>query len=255
MLALNRYTVNLIWELAYADFKLRYRGSFLGFLWSLLNPLFLLGTLYLVFSVFMRFQIPNYSLFLLLGIVLWQFLSESTSEGLDVILVNPSLIKKVYFPREIIILGKVLNKMLITVCNLAVFFLFTLVLGITPTIDILYFLFTMLSAFLVILGAVLALSSLYVFFRDVIHIWQVALQAGFWLTPIVYDVSMAPAKYRIFFEFNPMSRIIMTSREILIYHTTPSLFHMGVTFLMSFVIFIVGYFIFLRLEPRLADVV
>ena len=105
----------LIWQLAWSEFKLRYKNSVLGYFWSLLEPLLMLTVLYYVFSHLMKMQIENYQLFLLLGIIIWNFLSRATSIGMNSIVGKPSLIKKIYFPRDIFVISSCLTALLMSV--------------------------------------------------------------------------------------------------------------------------------------------
>ncbi|MCX6695644.1 MAG: ABC transporter permease [Candidatus Altiarchaeota archaeon] len=245
--------LSLIWGLSMSEFKLRYRGSVLGFLWSLLNPLFILLTLYVVFHVFMNVTIPNYELYLLLGIVLWNFFARGTMIGLTSIVGRGSMIKKVYFPREIVVLSLCLTELYTTICTLAMFFVILLVLKPEFSYTMLLFPLVILKEFLLILGISLGLSALYVYYRDIVQIWDVVLQAGFWVTPIVYSLSIVPEKYLSLYMLNPIAIVIVSSRDLLIYQTPSPLVGLLAGFAYYIAIFAIGYFIFHRLEPRFAE--
>ena len=177
---------DLIIRLAWSDFKLRYKSSALGFLWSLLEPLLMLLVLYVVFTNLMRVQVEYYQLFLLLGIVLWNFMSRGTTMSIWGIIGKPSLVQKVYFPRDILILSTCITALMMTLLEFVVFIIFMAVFRVMPGISIAYFPILFVFEFLIILGLSLALSALNVYFRDVQFIWAVVIQIGFFATPIIY---------------------------------------------------------------------
>ena len=245
--------LSLAWGLSVSDFKLRYRGSVLGFLWSLLSPLFTLLTLYVVFHTFMNITIPHYELYLLLGVILWNFFVKGTSIGLASIVGRGQLIKKVYFPREIIVLSLCLTELYTTVCNLVVFGIILLALNPGISYVVLIFPLVLAKEFLLILGISLALSALYVFYRDMTYIWEVLVQAGFWLTPIVYSTSIVPEKYLWLYMLNPVTIVIASSRDLLIYSKAPDLIGLILGFSYYIGILAAGYLVFRHYEPRFAE--
>ncbi len=249
---LVRY-LSLIWGLSIAEFKLKYRGSVLGFLWSLLNPLFMLLTLYVVFHTFMNITIPQYELYLLLGIILWTFFVKGTMLGLGSIVGRGSMIKKVYFPREIIVVSVCLTELFTTICNLVVFGAILLILNPVVSQTMLFFPFVLLKEFILIVGMSLALSALYVYYRDMLQIWEVVVQAGFWLTPIVYNINLVPAAYLWVYMLNPVAIVIVSSRDLLIYHNIGSIsgFFLGFGYYLA--ILVVGHLIFRHYEPWFAE--
>jgi len=245
--------LSLIWGLSLSEFKLKYRGSVLGFLWSLLNPLFILLTLYVVFHIFMNVTIPNYELYLLLGIVLWNFFVKGTMIGLTSIVGRGAMIKKVYFPREIIVLSLCLTELYSALCSLIVFGVILLILKPGLSASMLLFPLILLKEFLLIMGVSLALSALYVYYRDILQIWEVVVQAGFWATPIVYSISIIPPKYYQMYMLNPMSIVVVSSRDALIYGQAGNLPGLLLGFGYYLLIFLAGYIIFRHYEPRFAE--
>ncbi|MFH0860563.1 MAG: ABC transporter permease [Candidatus Altiarchaeota archaeon] len=243
----------LIRELAWTDFKLRYNRSILGFLWSLLKPLLMLVTLYLVFHVLMRWDIQNYELFLLLGIVEWNFFVEGTLNSMNNILAKGNLIKKVYFPREFVVLSSCLSSSLTFALNLAVFFAFMLALDVMPGWQAMMMPVLVVELFILVLGLSLALSALYVMYRDMVHIWEVLLQVGFWVSPIVYSVDVIPERYVKWYMLNPIARVIKDSRDAVISHGIPSLRHMTITLVICLVILAAGYAMFRKLSPKIPE--
>jgi len=244
----------LIRELAITDFKLRYNNSVLGYLWSLLNPLLMFAVLYLVFSIFMRFEgVEHYQLYLLLGIILWSYFSEATTNGMTSMQFKANLISKINFPKWVIIVASNLTAILTLVLNLVVFALFFVFANVTPTLSGFLIIFYLIQLILFSFGVSLILSSFYLKFRDLTHLWGVILQVGFWLTPIIYPLSIIPEFLRQLLFLNPMTRIIMDSRAVLIYDTIPTLRHNTITIIMILVVLIIGYFVFKKRSSKFAE--
>lgn len=244
---------HLTLKLAISDFKLRYKNSILGFFWSLIEPLLMLIVLYIIFSFFMRMNVENYQLFLLTGIISWNMLSRGTSMGLNSILGKSSLVSKVYFPREILIISSSITALLMTLLEFVVLGIFMLIFAVMPTITIIYFPFILLIQFILIIGFSFGLASLNVYYRDIQYIWAVILQAGFFASPIIYPLSIIPEKYVWIIKLNPMTHIIEMLRGSIIYSTIPIIQDIIFVIMISFIILVIGYIIFLRFEPRFAE--
>ena len=237
--------------MAVTDFKLRYYGSYLGYVWSLLKPLALFSVLYVVFSCFMRWDVEHYQLHLLLGIILWTFFAECTTLGMMALPNRAGVIKKVRFPRIIVVLASSLSALLGFGFNLAVYLIFSLCSGIVPLDGYLpLFLVYMVLLYFLILGISLLLASLYLRFRDINQVWEVALQVGFWLTPIIYPIRMVPEAYRDYLRLNPMTGIIDFSRKALIEGRGPDLPELAALAGASLVLFVAGLLVFGRMEKR-----
>ncbi|UCC21588.1 MAG: ABC transporter permease [Planctomycetota bacterium] len=202
--------------MAITDFKIKYDNSVLGYFWSLLKPLLMFGTLYLVFSVFVRWQVENYRLYLLLGIILWNFLSEVTLNSMVLLQSKASILKKIYFPRWIIVVASSLTSLLTLLLNIGVFFIFFAFSGARFRMSALLFVVYLAELYILVVGLALLLCALFPKFRDIHHIWEVFVQLGFWATPIIYPISIVPAKYHTLIFLNPVARIIQGSRQALI---------------------------------------
>jgi ABC-2 type transport system permease protein len=209
----------LLLELVRTDFKLRYQGSVLGYAWSLLRPLFMFAILYLVFAVIFKLgdSIPNYPIYLLLGIVLWNFFQEVTSQSLGSIVGRGDLISKISIPRWMIILSSSMSALINLGLNLLVVFIFALINGIdflqTTVLLPLY----IIEIYALAIGLGLLLSALFVKYRDVSYIWEVILQAGFYATPILYPLSFVTnhtAQQLLF--LNPMAQALQGARHALV---------------------------------------
>jgi ABC-type polysaccharide/polyol phosphate export permease len=178
--------------MAITDFKIKYDNSVLGYLWSLLKPLLMFGTLYLVFSVFVRWNVENYKLHLLLGIMLWNFLAEVTLNSMVLLEGKASILKKIFFPRWIIVIASSLTSLLTLLLNIVVFFIFFIFSGAHFQHNMWFFPLFLAEFYVFVVGLTLLLCALYPKFRDVHHIWEVFAQLGFWATPIVYPfIAMA----------------------------------------------------------------
>ena len=174
--------------LAVTEFKLRYFGSVLGYLWTLFRPLFLFGVLYLVFTRIIRFgdDVTHYPVLLLTGIVLWSFFADSTSSALGSLVARESLLRKLAFPRLTIPIATAATAAANLALGLAVLLLLAVVDGISPSLTWLYVIPIALGLIAFAIGLSLLLSVLFVRFRDVQPIWEIALQLVFWGSPIIY---------------------------------------------------------------------
>ena len=246
---------DLILRLAWSDFKLRYKSSALGFVWSLLDPLLMLLVLYVVFTNLMRIQVEHYQLFLLLGIVLWNFLDRGTSMSIWGIIGKPSLVQKVYFPRDILVISTCITALMMTALEFVVFIIFMAVFRVMPGITVAYFPILFVLEFIIILGLSMALSALNVYFRDVQFIWRLIVQVGFFATPILYPITIFPENVRWIVMLNPMARIITILRDCTLYNTAPTLSSVVYVAMSSIVLLMLGYFVFDHLEPKFAEAI
>nr|WP_217625491.1 ABC transporter permease [Bifidobacterium colobi] len=179
-------------ELVKTNFKLRYQGSFLGVLWSVLQPLMLFAVMYVVFVKFLKFSdgTPTFPISLLCGTCLWQFFAESTGMGMRSIVDRGDLLRKIHFPNYIIVASTTMGSMISLAINLAVVILFGTFAHAHYTWRVLLVIPSIIQLYALSLGVALLLGSLYVYFRDIGHIWEVLLQALFYATPIIYPISM-----------------------------------------------------------------
>lgn len=185
----------LLRELVVTDFKLRYQGSVLGYAWSLLKPLFLFAIMYVVFGKLMRFgEVEHYSVYLLLGIVLWTFFVEATGQGLASIVARGDLLRKINFPKYIIVISATVSALINLVLNLLIVVVLMIVNGVHLSFGILLAPLYIFEIYIAALGIAFFLSALNVKFRDISHIWEIIMQAAFYGTPIIYPMSVVIAK-------------------------------------------------------------
>jgi ABC-2 type transport system permease protein len=218
---LSKQNRALLGELVRTDFKLRYQGSVLGYAWSLLRPLFLFGILYAIFVLVLNTgdDIPHFPVYLLLGIVIWNFFVEMTTQSLGSIVGRGDLIRKIRIPRWIIVFSSSVSALISLCLNLAV----VLVAMVFNHVDILRTILALplvlLEVYAFALGLSLFLSAAYVKFRDVGYIWEVVLQAGFYLTPILYAMSIIHnVTYQKILLLNPMAQAIQDARYLTVTH-------------------------------------
>lgn len=244
---------NLLTEIVRSDFKLRYRGSFLGVFWSLLRPFLTFLVLYSVFSQFLRFDIPHYHIYLFLGIIIWNFFSEATNLSILFVSQKADLIKKVFFPKNIIVFSAVSLAFINLLINFSVFLIFFAVAGFLFTELLFLVPFLLLPLVLFIIGFSFFLVISQVRFRDTGYIWDFLLQLGFWLTPIVYPITMIPDAYQKYIFLNPLTQAITSIRELMMYQRTPDPFHLTILFLLSLLIFNLGFFLFQKRQMFFAE--
>lgn len=213
-----RYSIILLKQLVKSDFKLRYQGSVLGYAWSLLRPLFLFITLYFVFAVFLGTGkgIPHYPQYLLLGIVLWNYFIEVTSGSVTAIVGKGELLRKINFPKYVIILSGSVSAFINLLLNSIVIGIFLAVGHISLTWSALLIIPLIAELFILAIAMAFFLSTLYVRFRDVSYIWEVIAQAAFYATPILYPLTKIPHRFAKILILSPMAQIIQDARHALI---------------------------------------
>jgi lipopolysaccharide transport system permease protein len=243
----------LIRIMTISELKVKYQSSVLGFVWSLLNPLLLMLVLYFVFANLFKATQNNFALYLLIGIISWRFLANGTSLAMGSIVGKPSLVTKIYIPRQVLVLSSVLSSFVSSILEFVVLVPLLVILGVGLSPYILLFPVIHLIFFMIVYGVSLILASLYVYYRDLNQIWEVIIQMGFFLSPIVYPLSTVPEKYLPYYMLNPVTIIIQMYRDILLYHTAPSPADMALTFLVGGAIILLGSVAFKRLERRFAE--
>ena len=246
---LTKQEISLIKELTVSEFKLRYKNSVLGFFWSLLKPLAMLTTLYIVFRIFIKIDSEQYSLFLLLGIILWNFFSESTVFGLNSIVSKSGIVKKMNFKYGILIISACLVSFLSFLLNFMVFAIFLLFIKGLPSLISLFIIFPVMALFLLSLGASFALATFFIKYRDIGYLWDIILQIGFWISPIAYPIEIIPAKYLNIYMLNPLANLITISRGIVLDNKFPNPKMMLTSFITLLIILMLGYAIY-KLKHR-----
>lgn len=231
----------------------KYKGSWLGVLWTFLNPLLMLAVYAFVFPYILRVNVDNYTIFMIVALIPWNFFTTAIQSGTGSVVANGNILKKVYFPREIIpisITTSQLVNFLITCIIMAVFIIFS---GVGFSVHVLLFPLLVLIQYVLILGLTFILSALTVFVRDIDHFVSVILMLGFYATPIVYQGEMLPKKFQIFLKLNPMAQLVEAYRSILYYHRMPDMTMLIIWGLGSVALLVIGYLIFKKLEKSFVE--
>jgi ABC-2 type transport system permease protein len=226
---LSKQNRALLAELVRTDFKLRYQGSVLGYAWSLLRPLLLFLILYVVFVRFLKLgtSVPHFPIYLLLGIVLWNFFNEMTVQSLGSIVGRGDLIRKIRIPRWIIVLSSSISALINLFLNLLVVLVFMIINKVDLLETALWFPLILIEIYLFALGLSLFLSAAFVKFRDIGYIWEVILQAGFYMTPILYPLSQIPnVTIQKLLLLNPMAQAVQDARYSLVSHETGTIWRL-----------------------------
>jgi ABC-2 type transport system permease protein len=257
-----RQFLNLTFTLAVTEWKLRFFGSVLGYVWTLMRPLLLFGVLYLVFSHVVRVgtDIPHYPVYLLESIVMFQFFADSTSQGLQSLLQRESLLRKMRFPRMVIPLSVVLTNLFNLGMNLIAVFIFVLASGIEPRWTWLFVPVLVLALIVLATGAAMLTSALYVRFRDLAPIWEIVLQIAFYASPVLYVISKVPSEFQHPLAANPLGMVMTQMRKWVIDPNAPSaaeaiggsaklLIPIGVIV----AVFGIGFWVFQRETPHIAE--
>jgi lipopolysaccharide transport system permease protein len=259
---LNRYR-DLLRNLVVRDLKVRYKNSVLGVLWSLLNPLLMTLVFTIVFTLMLGSEIANYPVLFMCGYLPWSFLAASLVGATNSIVGNAHLIKKVYFPREILPTAEVLSNLVNFLLALVVLFAMILAFRIRITPAVLMLPLVILAQTLFVLGLAFILSTANVFYRDTQHILQVVLQAWFFLTPIFYPITVLPESSVILGvtvnvqlwvrRLNPMASLVASYQDILYYGVPTGLDFLFRTFVTCAAVFVIGYLVFCRYSRILGE--
>jgi ABC-2 type transport system permease protein len=262
----------LLWNMTVKELKVKYKRSVLGFLWSFMNPLIMLAVFSLVFTILVKNnEMQWFVVYLMSGLLTWLFFVNSLMQSVGCVVGNAGLVKKVYFPREILPLAAVGANIFHFVMQMLVFFVFLLVIGWHFSIYILFFPLVMLLEIVFTLGLCLFFSAANVYLRDVQHFVEVATMAWFWLTPIVYMIGMVMnrlgAWYRVYL-LNPVTNIVELWQFIIYnpHHYAPKTYLAGharanyisfwavfYTCIVSVALLVLGYLYFTRRERGFAE--
>ena len=244
----------MIFSLVRKELRGRYKGSVLGFLWTFINPLLQLLVYTLVFSVIMRMGIDRYYLFLFVALIPWIFFSASLTGGSGSILASKDMVKKIYFPREIMPICYVTSAFVNMLLSFVVIFAVVLVsgMGVNP-VALLYLPVIMLVEYVLALGIALLASALTVYFRDLEYILGIIAMAWQFLTPVMYSSDLVPENLLPIWKLNPMTPVIEAYRQILYYKEVPHLDTLLNASILGVVTLVVGYVVFRKLQKGFAE--
>ena len=244
----------MIFSLVRRDIKGRYKGSALGFLWTFINPLLQLGVYTMVFSVIMRNGIEDYYLFLFVALIPWIFFSTSLSGGANCIWTQQNMVKKIYFPREVLPIAYVTSQFVNMLLSFLVVFVVLIVSGkgINP-IALLCLPLIMIIEYLLALSMAMISSAITVYLRDVEYILGIVTMAWQFLTPVMYSVDQVPEELLWVFNLNPMTPVIIAYRDILYYGKIPKLNTLVHAAVFGIIVLIIGVIVFGKLKRRFAE--
>ena len=261
---LNRKNRILLAELTKTDFKLRYQGSVLGYLWALLRPLMMFAILYIVFAKLLKFgnDIPHYPVYLLAGTSMWSFFTECTSQGIQAIVNRGDLLRKISFPKYIVVVSATLTAVINMLINVVVVIIFAFINGVS--FDTTWFLAipAIFELYVLSLGISFLLGSINVKYRDITSIWDVLIQALFYAVPIIYPISMVAATSATAAKIillNPIAQTIQDIRYSLITHETITTWNFlsnpiaTLPIIITIIILIIGALIFRKKSKFFAE--
>ena len=231
----------------------KYKNSFLGVLWSFLNPLLQIIVYAIIFSLILKNKQDNYAIFLCAGLIPWTYFSISINKSAFTIIENGNIIKKVYFPREIIPISVVTAETINFLISTLIILGFVIFGGIGISKYILYYPLVLIAQYLVILAISFIISSICVYFRDLQHFIGIILQLLFYATPIVYSQDSIPPEYQWILKYNPMTYIVNAYRNIFYYKTAIDLKSIILLIIIAIGGCVCGYWIFSKLQKGFAE--
>lgn len=241
----------LVRQLVLKDIKLKYRRSYLGYIWSILNPLLMMFVLVIVFSNIFRFDIPNYAVYLLTGQVVFSFFAEATNMAITSITGNAVLLKKAYVPKSIFVLSKVTSSLINFLFSLVALLLVMIVTQHPINENIFYFPIVLIELYLFSLGIGFFLAAFSVFFRDIQYLWGVFISIWMYLTPIFYPASIIEQQYQWMYQnLNPMYGYLQQFRDIVMNGKMPDNFFLLQGIVISLISLLVGIYFFKRNQDK-----
>lgn len=241
---------SLLYELVKRDIKVKYRRSVLGLLWTVLNPLLMMCVLTIVFSNVFKFDIDNFPVYLLCGNIIFSFFNEATTVSMSSVLNNGSLIKKVYVPKYLFPLSKVLSSFVNLISSLVALIIVVMFTGTKIHVSIIFSILPIFYVFVFALGIGLVLSALVVYFRDILHLYSVVLTVLMYLTPIFYPMSILPKGVYELVNANPITQFVQMLRECVLYGNIPSLSSNIYCISVSLIFLIMGIFVFWKCQDK-----
>lgn len=231
----------------------KYKHSFLGVLWSFLYPLLQLAVYAIIFPLILRNTQENYVIFLCVALIPWNFFTTIVTQSTGTVINNADIVKKVYFPREILPISVVSSQLVNFLISTIIIIAFVLCAGMGLSKYIIFYPIILLIQYIFSIGISFIVSSLTVFLRDLEHLISIAMMMLFYATPIAYSADTIPSSYQFIITLNPMAHILNAYRDIFYYQRMPELQTLGVMFVISILIFVIGYRIFNKLQKNFAE--
>ncbi|MNM54377.1 Teichoic acid translocation permease protein TagG [compost metagenome] len=244
---------DLLRNLTSNEMKLKYKNSILGILWSYIYPLMMIVIYNFAFKIILRMTIENFALFVFIGLIPWNFVQSSISQSTNSIINNQNLVKKIYFPRAIIPLSVINSNFLTMIISHVILFGAMYFYKVEFTFALIVLPILWIVLYLVVSGISLILSSITVKYRDVSHIVDVVFMAWFYLTPVIYSLSMVPEPFNRIIQLNPITNLIELFREVLLQGEFPDVSDLAGALLYSLVLFGIGLYVFYRREKNFGE--
>ena len=245
---------DMIYSLVRRELRGRYKGSVLGFLWTYINPLCQVIVYSMVFSVIFRVNIDKFYLYLIIGMMPWTFFNTSVQGGSTCIRAQSDMVKKIYFPREVIPISYVTSAFVNMLLSFIIVFFAVLISGYWFNFKALIFLpLIIIFEYMLALGIAFIVSAITVYFRDLEQIMGVVMMAWIYVTPIMYNMDYVPEQYRKLVVLNPMTPIVEVYHQILYYRIIPTTNYLLLAFIESIIVLILGFVIFAKMDRNFAE--
>lgn len=245
---------DMIWSLVRRELRGKYEKSVLGFLWAFLGPMFQILIYAIVFTVVFHNNMPNYYIYLMAGMLPWTFFSDALATGTGSIIYNSEMVKKIYFPREVLVIGEVNAKLINLLLSFIVMAGFLIISGIGFSVQLVLLPVVVLGEYLFALGLSLLVASATVYFRDLEYVIQVILMAWVWASPIMYTTEGVIQPFILFIlRVNPFTYIAGAYQQILYYHTWPAVQYLVMPLIYGAAALVIGYVTFSMLKKRFAE--
>ncbi|HNP17401.1 MAG TPA: ABC transporter permease [Fulvivirga sp.] len=245
--------VERIWMMAKIEFKLRYYGNKLGLMWALIKPISQIAMYYVVFQILMSQRVENYVIYLFVGLLLWQFFTETTSGMVKILKTKKYLYEYTNMHKLEIYISSLISSVIGLGFNLLIFLAGALLSGIWPTYHYVYLIFILINLFILSFGVSLILSNLYLLFKDILQIWGIIVGFGFFLSPILYRGDLFSKKLPALDYLNPIAGIINNARNILMFGQNPNWELLAFDIVYALIILLIGLLILKKVSPRASE--
>lgn len=231
----------------------KYKHSFLGVMWSFLNPLLQIAIYAIVFPIITKNTQENYGTFLCVAMIPWTFFVTVVTQSTGIVINNANIVKKVYFPREILPISVTTSAAVNFIISTIIILAFVIISGVGLSPYLIFYPIIFIVQYLLCLGVSLILSAITVYLRDLEHLIGVAMQLLFFATPIVYSAETIEGIYKTIIYLNPMAHLIDSYRDIFFYKTMPNFTSLGILFAITIMLCVIGYMIFNKLQRKFAE--
>ena len=247
----------LLLLLVWRDIKARYKQAIFGFAWAIFTPTFQALVFWLVFGMVFKVASPKvpYLALVFSGFTFWNFFSQSVSSATLAVTANSHLVTKIAFPKEILVTASTLSRIPDLLASFSVLLVVLFVYGIVPGLNLLWIIPILIVEIVLAISLGLFFASINVYFRDITALVPIILMAWLFLTPVIYPLESIPTQYQFYAKLNPMTGILEGLRNALLFKTSPDSFSLGLSASIAFILFIISYLLFKKLERGFADVI